>query len=543
MPKRKTNRVEASAPSVYGRLLAIAAGLVALTLIAFWNVQGNGFLSYDDPLYVTQNPYVQAGLSWVGLRGAFSEIVAANWQPVTVLSHELDVSLFGDNARGHHFTSLLIHVANVVLLFSALYAMTKSELRSGLVAAFFAVHPLHAESVAWISSRKDVLSTFFLLLALCAYIRYARLRDSRAYVGLCCAFTLGLMAKSMLMTMPFLLLLLDYWPLRRIDFTKNDWKTRATALLREKIPLFGLTAVFVGIAFYTQHVGKALQGVAVYTLYARTTNALVSYAEYALRMFAPYPLAIFYPHPGSSLPTWQIIGSVLLLLLVSIIVMRTWRTRPHLLVGWFWFVGTLVPVIGLVQIGGQAMADRYTYVPLIGLFVAIVWEVSNWLPAAGRAVSAVVGVAILIPLVLVTQWYVTCWRDTESIFQQTLRVTENNYPAHINLGCALADRGAMAEAEAHFDAATRIVPASEEGWFNLGSARMLQKNYEGALAAYLRAADVEPNDFDVRLRIAKMLHALGRDPEAARELDKALALRPGDPEAAALAKALEKRAS
>ncbi|MDZ4857402.1 MAG: tetratricopeptide repeat protein [Candidatus Hydrogenedentes bacterium] len=525
-------------PGVNGTLWLLCAALGLLTLLVFWRVQYNDFLTYDDPSYVTENPDVRDGLTPAGVRGAFTGIVASNWQPVTVLSHALDASLYGLNPRGHHLTNIFLHIANTVLLFLFLFLATREIGKSAVVAAFFAVHPLHVESVAWIASRKDVLSTLFMLLALIAYTRYVRVRKANAYVLVMALFALGLMAKSMLVTFPFLLLVLDYWPLRRIDFAEPGWRERAVGLVREKVPLFVLTIAFAVIAIITQRKGGSLQGTEVFPLYDRVTNAIVSYVLYAGRVIWPSPLAVFYPYPEPAWAMWTVAVALTILIGISLLALRMWKSRPYILAGWLWFVGTLVPVIGLVQIGAQAMADRYTYITIIGVFMMLVWGAGSFIGPRAKPAAITVVALVLALCASITVTYAGQWRSSETLFRKTLEVTTNNFPAHINLGLALIDAGDMRGAAIEFEAATRVKPRVVEGWYNLGSAYYNLGEFGRAAQAFAAAANAAPSDADVHARMAATLVQLGRIDDAQKALDTALALEPQHSGAQALKNAL-----
>lgn len=369
------------------RTFVVIMFLVVSAAGAYWGVKDNEFVNYDDDEYVTQNSHVQAGLTSEGIVWAFTTTHAANWHPLTWLSHMFDYQLFGPNPQGHHLTSLLLHILNSILLFLVLRRMTDALWQSAFVAVLFALHPLHVESVAWVAERKDILSTFFWILTMWAYVRYVERPGSTRYLMVALPLALGLMAKPMLVTLPFVLLLLDIWPLGRIDLSeygdasrdKRDKRPRTGIVLmrlaKEKIPLFALVAASCLVTFAAQRSGGAVQPMESLPFMDRVVNAIVSYFLYIEKMVWPTDMAFFYPYPVHTLPLWQPLGAGLLLLVITVLVIRTARRKPFLLVGWFWYLGTLIPVIGLVQVGGQAMADRYTYVPYIGLFMVVAWGV------------------------------------------------------------------------------------------------------------------------------------------------------------------------
>ena len=360
----------------------ICLTLALATLISYSQVLNHDFIDFDDDMYVTRNENVQKGLTWQNIKWAFTTNQAYNWHPLTWLSHMLDCQLFGLKPAGHHFTSVLFHIANTLLLFLVFKSMTGNLWRSAFVAALFALHPLHVESVAWIAERKDVLSTLFWLLTMAAYVRYVRKPGPKWYLLTILAFAMGLMAKPMLVTLPFILLLLDYWPLARFQFGQNIKDTEWKILYRlfvEKIPLFIITIITSVITFIVPKGSGAVPGLKELSLMPRLTNALISYVKYIEKMFWPSRLAVFYPRAVDAIPTWQILAALLLLLIISGLAVWLARSRKYLLVGWLWYLGILVPVIGLVQVGDQAMADRYTYVSLIGLFIIVVWGLNDLL--------------------------------------------------------------------------------------------------------------------------------------------------------------------
>ncbi|MGB7921656.1 MAG: tetratricopeptide repeat protein [Pyrinomonadaceae bacterium] len=433
--------------------LLLASLLVVVTLAAYEPVRSYEFVDYDDDRYVTTNARIQQGLSWNNAAWALTATEVANWHPLTWLSHMMDCQLYGLNPAGHHLTNLLLHLANVIILFLLLQRMTGATWRSWLVAALFAAHPLNIESVAWIAERKNVLSTLFWLLTMWAYMLYARRPGWKPYLLVLGMFVMGLMSKPMLVTLPCVLLLLDYWPLERL--------TRHTVvrLLLEKAPLFLLAAASSAITIKAQRMDGAL-GARTLSLSARLSNALVSYVGYIVKMFWPDRLAVLYPHPGESIPGWRVMGAALALVCVTVLVLRVGRKFPYLPVGWLWYLGTLVPVIGLVQVGQQAMADRYAYVPLIGLFIIIAWgveDLSRRLPSR-RYWLAGAAVALLIALTFATRWQLRYWQNSITLFERALDVTANNEIAHNNLGAVLVRKGRLDEGLAHFYEAVRLYP-------------------------------------------------------------------------------------
>src|ERR1051325_295252 len=466
MDSRQENR------TAWGISLALALATVAV----FSSVTRHGFVNYDDGSYVTENVHVKAGLTWRGLAWAFTNSHSSNWHPVTTLSHMLDCQLFGLNAGWHHAVNLLLHTTNAILLFWLLLRLTGALWRSAFVAALFALHPMHVESVAWVSERKDVLSALFGLLSLGAYANYALAKSrvegressggsppealaSRSstlnYRLALFFFALGLMSKPMLVTWPFVLLLLDFWPLRRLDslFTLRH----SPGLLREKIPFLALSAASCLVTFLVQKSAGAVQLLAYISIPHRLINCVVAYARYVGKTFWPVNLSAFYPL-RDTWPAWQVaVAAAVLLLLTALAILRA-RQQPQFFFGWFWFVGTLVPVIGLVQVGSQAIADRYTYIPYVGLFIGVVWTLADFV--SGRPVLKWVTVffcgASLAASAITARVQVRYWADSVSLFRHALAVTEENQIVHLSLGTALCDAGQVDEGVAHLQAALRL---------------------------------------------------------------------------------------
>jgi hypothetical protein len=405
---------------------------VTCTLVIYNSVNQNGFVNYDDDVYVTANRHVQAGLNWSTIRWAFTTFDAANWHPLTWISHALDYRLFKLNPAGHHYTNVLLHCVNVVLLFLLLVQATQQTWPSLIAAAIFAVHPLNVESVAWAAERKNVLSMLFLLLAFWAYQRYASKPSIARYGTVFFLFACGLMAKPQVITLPFLLLLWDYWPLRRLSFSSPQAgatgdRTRSLGwLLLEKVPLLLLSAASAIVTLEGQQAGGAVRSVIEYPPTVRIQNAIGAYFDYVGRLLWPLRLAPMYPHPGDSLLAWQILVAALFVIGVSVLVLR-FREKRYLVVGWFWFLGALVPMIGLVQVGQQATADRYMYLPMIGLLLMLCWGLADW--AAERR-TRVVGLATATALVLavlgaLTYRQVSFWHDSETLWTHAAAVTKD----------------------------------------------------------------------------------------------------------------------
>jgi hypothetical protein len=431
--------------------LLLGAALALLTLAVWLPALRNGFVNLDDPYYVTANPQVLRGITRAGIAWATTAKVASNWHPLTMLSHMLDCQLYGLEPAGHHATSLLLHLANVLLLFETLRRMTGAAGRSAAVAALFALHPTHVESVAWIAERKDVLSALFWILAMGAWARYARGPSIGRYLPVVFSMILGLMAKPMVVTLPFALLLLDAWPLDRLHL---GWKR----LVLEKLPLLALSAASSLITLHYQQASLAPLDVAPWSL--RAANALVSYAAYLGKLFLPTHLAVFYPI-ALSIPAWKAAGAALLLAAVTALAVWRARREPWLLTGWLWFLGTLVPVIGLVQVGRQAMADRYTYIPSIGLFLAVVWSVAG-LGRRHRAALATTAGIVILALAAITRVQVGYWSDSATLFRHALAATGDNYLAHIGLGKALMGERDCEGAAEQFRAALARYPRLNE---------------------------------------------------------------------------------
>ena len=466
-------------PNRYAGLL-ICILLIAITLVVYWQVTGFGLINIDDTVYVTDNPQVCAGLTASSVRWAFTSVYAANWHPLTWLSLMLDYQIGGSEPSTFHITNLILHILNTLLLFGVLTRMTGCRWRSAFVAALFAVHPLHVESVVWVTERKDVLSTLFMLLAIWAYVRYAERPEIKRYLLVAGAFALGLMAKPMLVTLPLLLLMLDYWPLGRFAIpteTKAKKAQRAPwpgwKLIYEKLPLFALAATSSVITCIVQKQGSAVKSLDVFPWGVRFANAMVSYAAYIKKTLWPSGLAVYYSHPQYTLPTWQVVASVVLLICVSYAAIRLARTRPYFTVGWLWYVVTLIPVIGLVQVGNQGMADRYTYVPLIGLFIAIAWGVPELLARMRRSwLLAIPAVAVVGALMVCTYIQAGYWRDSVPLLEHAIKVTDNNGLAdiaHDALGKAYDDQGRVEEAVEEYREAIRINPDLIQTRLNLGA--------------------------------------------------------------------------
>ena len=505
----------------------LTALLLALTtLVVFLPAGGFRFVNFDDTDYITENPVVKHGLTPAGVAWAFTGYHVSNWHPVTWLSHMADCSLFGLNAGAHHFVNVLFHAANAALLFVLLWRLTQRLWPSALVAALFAWHPLHVESVAWISERKDVLSTFFALLAMLSYAKYAQENCRRSFWFALIFFALGLMSKPMLVTLPFVLLLLDYWPLGRLRDAECGMRN-FQRLVVEKIPFLALAAVSCVLTFLAQRSGESVVALDSVSLGYRLENAPLAAAGYVQKIFWPAGLCAIYPLPDK-IPALPVALSVAVLLLISAAAWRWRGSRPYFITGWLWFLGTLVPVIGLVQVGGQAMADRYTYLPAIGFFIALVFLGNDF---AGRLQMPKIirfGFAGLVSLacILATENQLQFWRDSETLFRRAIAVTENNDIALINLGVALDVQGRFDEALAVYHQAERSGSRHFEVHNNLGNVLGLLGRHAEALAEYREAIRHRPDNPKFHNGAGTELAALGRWDEALAEFSEAAALNP-----------------
>jgi tetratricopeptide (TPR) repeat protein len=602
-----------SAGRPLSRVFYVCLALVAITWLVFGQTLGHDFVDFDDHVYVYENPSITRGLSVDGVIGAFSHAHARNWHPLTTISHMLDCQLFGLKAGGHHFTNVLLHSIAVVLLFLVLRQMTDAFWRSAFVAAVFAIHPLHVESVAWVSERKDVLSAVFFMLTLGAYVHYARAPSVRRYLAVAFVFALGLMSKPMLVTLPFVLLLLDYWPLERFSgermrLARNIWRPAdcptnvrglsnrarafgrapkstlggacapraAPSLLIEKMPLLALSALSCAATLLVQRYGTLLvqrygAGVIDQLPFAwELNNAAISYVAYIWQMFWPARLAAFYPHPNDQLPLWQVLLAIAFLIAVSLLAIHWRKERPYIFTGWFWYVGMLLPVIGLVQFGEQARADRYTYLPQIGLYVLIVWGITDLMapimmrnsgsrPVAtglrpvtrgsrgvrtdgpqGRGYKpfcAAIAAAIIIALSWRAFVQTSYWENSEMLWNHTLAITPDNDMAHNNLGYLFQRRGELDKAISHFETALKIRSGNASAHYNFGGA-LIENTLATALARkglldeaighYEKAAKLRPDYGDAYFNLGSVLFRQGRIGEAIAQWQKAVATQPND---------------
>lgn len=525
--------------------ILIGIFLVFATLSVYWQVKDFEFVSYDDNDYITANAHVQKGLTWDSVMWVFTTGHSANWHPLTWLSHMLDIQLYGLSPGPHHITNVLFHMANTLLLFVVLRRMTGSARRSGLVAALFALHPLHVQSVAWVAERKDVLSTFFWMLTLAAYTRYAEHPGRKTYLPVLLFFMLGLMSKPMVVTLPFVLFLLDYWPLGRIrqyELGIQELRTPISdlrvpvsslrfpgadfrGLILEKLPLFMLSALSSWVTFLVQQDSGAVKSLEKYPFYTRAANALVSYAAYIGKMICPRNLSYFYPYPDT-VPVWQIAGAGLFIAAVFFLMIRSAKRHPYFPVGWLWYMGTLVPVIGLVQVGGQSMADRYTYIPFIGLFIIIAWGIPEFISRRREIVLGGFAAGILSVLMIITYFQIKHWRNSITLFEHAIEITENNAKAHSNLGYVLLEKGNLEKAASHFKLALKIKPYSTEVHNNMGIALARLGRKEAAEAHFREALQIEPDDALANYNLGIILNEKGDATGAVFHFQAAIAANP-----------------
>lgn len=525
------------------RVILAGVALVGITLLLYWPVQQFEFVAFDDTAYVTENRIVQEGLAAGGLRWAFSAFDVANWHPLTWVSHMLDVELYGLNAGGHHWTSVQIHAAGALLLFAALVAMTGAIWASAFAAALFAVHPLHVESVAWVAERKDVLSGAFWFLCLAAYASYVTKPTAARYLAVLISFVLGLMSKPMAVTLPVVLLLLDYWPLRRFAEARTLFDrltggpthgaaASARSLLIEKIPLFVLSAASCVMTLAAQGSGGAVIALEQIPVDVRLANAIVSYVDYLGKTLWPVGLVMFYPHFGMP-PGWKIAFCALILVAVTVFAVRGARRYPYVLVGWLWYLGTLVPVIGVVQVGSQSMADRYTYIPLVGIFIALAWALRDQAgkgPAL-KALLMVLAAVSLVGLTVTARDQVWTWRNSVTLFEHALQVIEANPVVHNNLGVTYLSAGDSGKAAPHFRRALELRPGYADALFNLGLCAFKAGDRQEA-ARYFQCALQEDSRYDrAHVYLGFILLEARMPGPAAEHFREALHIRP-DQEAA-----------
>ena len=496
----------------------VCAAIAIITFIAFERVRYNDFICFDDKQYITENTHVKEGITGDSVIWAFTKSHAANWHPVTWLSHMLDCELFGINPYWHHLNNLLFHIANSLLLFIIFKIMTGSIWPSAFIAFLFALHPLHVESVAWASERKDVLSTFFGFLAILAYIRYVKKPSSIRYVPVFVLFAIGLMAKPMLVTLPFALLLLDYWPLERTNLKSKTFRQ----LIIEKVPLFILSVLSSIMTCIAQQ--QAMTPIEKLPLTLRVSNAAAAYIQYIAKIFYPNKLAILYPHPFGKVSHFSPIVCFTLLVVISIIILRLAKKHRYIVTGWFWYLGTMVPVIGLVQVGMQSMADRYTYIPSIGISIFVTWTIREFTRKWKRQkiILSLSAITVLTILFICTRIQIKYWKNSSTLFEHTLKVTKNNYVAHNNYGTLLCKEGHFKDGIAHLRKSVDINPKHTNALYNLGLALAQKGEYPEAISYLRKALELDPNDPYTMINLAYVLVTV-KD-EKLRNINEAIAL-------------------
>lgn len=495
---------------------AIIVALALLVVAIYWQAVGFEFINFDDNIYVYENSFVTGGLSMQSVYWAFTHFHSANWHPLTWISHQLDVTLFGLNAGSHHATSIILHVVNTVIAFAVFNKLTKSFWKSAIVAALFAIHPAHVESVAWVAERKDVLSTMFWLLTMWTYLVYARKRESNekylvAYLVTIVLFALGLMAKPMLVTLPFVLLLLDFWPLERLNSIRD-----LARLVAEKIPFFGLAGVSSYITVLAQQSGGAVQNLEILPIGMRISNAIVAYAQYVITLVYPFNLSVWYPY-DKSIPTIQVLGAAALLIVISAFCVWQIKERKFLLMGWLWFLGTLVPVIGLVQVGVQSHADRYTYVPFFGLFIMVVWGLSDLLKRYKNFMNSAAVVVILV-LSVICFFQVSLWKNNETLYRHSIAKTERNYLIMQNYCHTLILQERIDEAEIQCRDSIKSNGYYSEAHNSLGIIQIKRQQFEDAAQSFRNAIKFDPDFAMYKVNLAVALANLGKTDESEENL-------------------------
>ncbi|MGA3279911.1 MAG: tetratricopeptide repeat protein [Smithella sp.] len=525
----------------HASILAVLV-MVALVLFVYWPVQSYDFINYDDQGYVTSNYLVHAGFTCNSFLEAFNKNYLGNWHPLTMLSHMLDWQLYGSHAGGHHWTNVIIHIFNTVLLFLLLRTLTGAIWRSAFVAALFAIHPINVESVAWISERKNVLSTFFWIGTMLFYVRYVKSPNWKRYLPVLICFALGLMSKPMLVTLPFALLLLDYWPLGRmkIEQLNEDQTTKTTEvtlkkkkilfLVIEKIPLIVLSAFFSYLTLFIQKNEGAVLSLHSFPLLYRLGNAVISYELYIRKMFWPFDLAVFYPL-NYNISLWQVIFPALLLIVITVFVSVCFRKSPYLLMGWLWYLGTLVPVIGIVQVGDQAMADRYAYVPFVGLFIMLTWGALAIIKKhfSSRTIL-IIPLLIITGLTIVAHRQVKYWQNTFTLFSHALDVTQNNTLAHSSVAGQLLMQNKVNEAMLHCEKALLLNPHHYNTLVRIARAYSMRGEKDKAIEALQQAIQVQPGNAQAYDNLYAILMQMGRIKEALQEYRKAADINRDNPD-------------
>ena len=569
------------------RTFIISLALVLFTVLAYLPVRNNRFINFDDNQYITENSHVKEGLTWDTLKWAFTTDYAANWHPLTWLSHELDCQLFGLNPAGHHLLNVLLHALNALLLFLILQSLTGLTWRSMMVAGIFAVHSLNVESVAWAAERKTVLSMLFFLLATGAYCRYVRKQSIPRYLGVTGLFALALMSKPQVIILPFVLLLLDYWPLRRMRSSAASADSESgvadrhrsfAELLTEKMPLFGLSALSAVITLKAQRAGHAVRTVIEYSLGSRMETAIVSYVCYIRDVFIPRHLAPIYPHADGLLKIWKVLLSAAILVSFSVLAIKTRKRSPYILVGWLWFLGSLVPMIGLIQVGVQARADRYMYIAVIGILLVAIWGISELLAAykVSPALSGCLCAAVLLATSTATANQIRHWRNSEILWNYTIAATGDNFMAEDNLAQELAHQGRTQEAMVHFQNTLRLynwgpfdlinfgVYEENHGYAadaikqyeralrnstdphtralalgNMGSAYLAMKDVDHAQQSFSKSLQSDPSNVPALIGTGLLAHRNGNLEFAIRQYTKAVSIQPSDLGYALLGRAFE----
>ena len=545
--------------------LVVMLVLVLATAVVYLQVKDYDFVNYDDNEYITENRHVQTGLTYGNITWAFTAFHVSNWHPLTWISHMLDCQLFGLKPGLHHLVNLFFHMANTLLLFLILHRMTKAIWQSAFVAAVFAIHPLHVESVAWVTERKDVLSTLFWMLTIGAYVFYVERRELKRYLFTLLFFALGLLAKPMLVTLPFVLILLDYWPLRRLTIGKsavndnpqsekslnthrkkkergrdtkkaehinktekqNRQRPAIGHIILEKVPFFVLALASSIVTYMAQQKAGAVGSLQRFPLSARIANAIVSYCGYIGKMIWPENLAVLYPHPGM-LPTWEVVAAVFFLGITTFLIIRNVKRYPYLTTGWLWYLGTLVPVIGLVQVGVQAMADRYTYIPIIGVSIMVAWGVPELLRKWRHRNAALAAVAVITLSIFsyVTWKQVGYWQNSVTLFKHTLEKTTNNPIMQNNLGNTLEDEGRLDEAIAHYTESLRIDPNLADSYNNIGLALTKQGRADEAIPNFLKAIRISANHAVAHYNLGTVLASRGKLDEAIYHFRESIRISP-----------------
>lgn len=533
-------QINATANEIMFRRITIIF-LTALVMALYWPVGGYDFIALDDNLYVVENANLQRGFSLQNFTWAMNTFHTTNWHPLTWISYMVDYELFSLNPGGYHVHNLILHILNTLLLFILLRQMTGEFWKSAVVAALFAVHPMNIESVIWIAERKNLLSTFFMTLTIMAYVRYVRCREWKSYFLMLVCFILGLMAKPMLVMFPFIFLLLDYWPLQRITFTGLDQsmdildhavrRKFLSRLIIEKVPLFLLSLLSAGVTMQAAKSGGSLRAISDFPIVGRIENAVISYAMYLYKMVWPTDLAIFYPYPAIR-PFWKIGLSILFLIAVTVFVWMKRKKHPYLITGWLWYWITLLPVIGLIQVGFQSMANRYVYIPMIGILIVVVWGVSDLLKRfSKRRHLLAVAVLVIFSYTFTTKAFLPKWKNSEAVFQHALNVTKDNHIAETGMGDVAFGRGDLREAGSHYREALRIKPDYAAVHNKLGMILIREGKVDDASVQYREAINDDPAFEKAYNNLGVLLAIKGELMEAKAYFLRALELNPGYMEA------------